>query len=165
LPPLLGALLLARSWRLTEPVQRQAWLAPLLAGLYLRRRGRTKVHLVSFNHGRRLLRPKPRAGGTLGDQLGQDLAIVDAAARENLAQHDRLMLAQALLARKGLSRRETSALPRLAALLLDSPLVSVPMIAETLKISPQAAQILVRDLGPSLREITGRTRYRAWSIG
>ncbi len=39
------------------------------------------------------------------------------------------------------------------------------MIAEHLKISPQAAQILIRDLGPNLREITGRQRYRAWTIG
>ena len=65
LPPLLGALLLARSWRLIEPVQRQAWLAPLLAGLYLRSRGRTKTHLLSFTLGLRLLRPKPRRGATL----------------------------------------------------------------------------------------------------
>jgi hypothetical protein len=165
LPPLLGALLLARSWRQTEPVQRQAWLAPLLAGLYLRRRGRTEAHLLSFTLGLRLLRPKPHRGASLAEALRRDLAVVDAAARESLAQHDRLMLAKALLARKGRGRRETSALPRLAALLLDSPLVSVPMIAETLKISPQAAQILLRDLGPNLREITGRQRYRAWTIG
>jgi len=165
LPPLLGALLLARAWRKAEPVQRQAWLAPLLAGLYLRRRGRTKAHLLSFTLGLRLLRPKPRAGRTLVEQLLQDLAILEVAARESLAQHDRLMLAKALLARKGRGRRHSSALPRLAALLLDSPLVSVPMIAEHLKISPQAAQILVRDLGSSLREITGRQRYRAWTIG
>jgi Protein of unknown function (DUF1612)/HTH DNA binding domain len=165
LPPLLGALLLARSWRLNEPVQRQAWLAPILAGLYLRRRGWTKAHLLSFNLGLRILRPKPQRGASLTEKLRQDLAVVDAAARESLAQHDRLMLAKALLARKGRGRRQTSALPRLAALLLDSPLVSVPMIAETLKISPQAAQILVRDLRPNLREITGRQRYRAWTIG
>jgi hypothetical protein len=165
LPPLLGALLLARAWRITEPVQRQAWLAPLLAGLYLRRRGRTKAHLLSFTLGLRLLRPKPRRGATLAEDLRQDLAVIEAAGRETLAQHDRLMLAKELLARKGRGRRDTSALPRLAALLLDSPLVSVPMIAENLKISPQAAQILVRDLGPHLREITGRKRYRAWSIG
>jgi len=165
LPPLLGALLLAQSWRLTEPVQRQAWLAPLLAGLYLRSRGRTKAHLLSFNLGLRLLRPKPHRGTRLTEDLRRDLALIDAAVRESLAQHDRLMLAKALLARKGRGRRHSSALPRLAALLLDSPLVSVPMIAENLKISPQAAQILVRDLGPSLREITGRQRYRAWTIG
>ena len=65
LPPLLGALLLARAWRKAEPVQRQAWLAPLLAGLYLRRRGRTKAHLLSFTLGLRLLRPKPRRAVTL----------------------------------------------------------------------------------------------------
>jgi hypothetical protein len=165
LPPLLGALLLARSWRQTEPVQRQAWLAPLLAGLYLRKRGRTKVHLLSFHQGLRLLRPKPRRTASLPEELRQDLAIIDAAARESLAQHDRLMLAREHLARKGRGRRQTSQVPHLAALLLETPLVSVPMIAETLKISPQAAQILVRDLGPTLREITGRQRYRAWTIG
>jgi len=165
LPPLLGALLLARSWRQTEPVQRQAWLAPLLAGLYLRRRGRTKAHLLSFTLGLRLLRPKPRRGATLTEDLRQDLAVIEAAGRETLAQHDRLILAKELFSLKGRGRRQTSALPRLIALLLDSPLVSVPMIAETLKISPQAAQILIRDLGPHLREITGRQRYRAWSIG
>jgi hypothetical protein len=164
-PPILGALLLAQSWRINEPVQRQAWLAPLLAGLYLRHRGRTKAHLLSFTLGLRLLRPKPHQGASLVEDLRRDLAVIDAAARETLAQHDRLMLAKALLARKGRGRRHNSALPRLAALLLDSPLVSVPMIAENLKISPQAAQILVRDLGPSLREITGRKRYRAWTIG
>ena len=165
MPPLLGALLLAQSWRITEPVQRQAWLAPLLAGLYLRSRGRTKAHLLSFTLGLRLLRPKPHQGASLAEALRRDLAVVDAAARETFAQHDRLMLAKALLARKGRGRRHSSALPRLVALLLNSPLVSVPMIAETLKISPQAAQILVRDMGPSLREITGRRRYRAWTIG
>jgi len=49
LPPLLGALLLGAKLATTEPVQRQAWLAPLLAGLYLRRRGRTEAHLLSFH--------------------------------------------------------------------------------------------------------------------
>ncbi|MGP0008891.1 MAG: helix-turn-helix domain-containing protein, partial [Methylocella sp.] len=93
------------------------------------------------------------------------LAIVEAGAREGLAQHDRLILARALLARKCRGRRETSHLPALAELLLEAPLVSVAMIAQRLAISPQAAQILVGDLGASLREITGRKRYRAWTIG
>jgi hypothetical protein len=56
-------------------------------------------------------------------------------------------------------------MPRLAELLLEAPLVSVPLIAQKLKISPQAAQLLVAELGFSLREITGRKRYRAWTIG
>jgi len=163
-PPLLGALLLAHAWHADEPIQRQARLAPLLAGLYLRARGRTKTHLASFYLGLRRLRPTERPHTRL-DHLRQGLAIVEAGAREGLAQHDRLILARALLARKCRGRRETSHLPALAELLLEAPLVSVAMIAQRLAISPQAAQILVRDLGPTLREITGRQRYRAWSIG
>jgi hypothetical protein len=164
LPPLLGALLLAHTWQADEPIQRQARLAPLLAGLHLRARGRTKTHLASFYLGLRRLRPQERPHTSL-DRLRQGLAIVEAGAREGLAQHDRLMLARALLARKCRGRRETSHLPALAGLLLEAPLVSVAMIAQRLAISPQAAQILVGDLGASLREITGRKRYRAWTIG
>ncbi len=164
LPPLLGALLLAHAWHAEEPIQRQARLAPLLAGLYLRARGRTKTHLASFYLGLRRLRPQERPRTPL-DRLRQGLAIVEAGAREGLAQHDRLILARALLARKCRGRRETSHLPALAELLLEAPLVSVAMIAQRLAISPQAAQILVGDLGASLREITGRKRYRAWTIG
>jgi len=164
LPPLLGALLLARAWHADEPIQRQARLAPLLAGLYLRARGRSKTHLASFYLGLRRLRPQARPQTRL-DHLRQGLAIVEAGAREGLAQHDRLILARALLARKCRGRRETSHLPALAELLLEAPLVSVAMIAERLAISPQAAQILVAELGASLREITGRQRYRAWTIG
>ena len=163
-PPLLGALLLAHAWHADEPIQRQARLAPLLAGLYLRARGRTKTHLASFYLGLRRLRPTERPHTRL-DHLRQGLAIVEAGAREGLAQHDRLILARALLARKCRGRRETSHLPALAELLLEAPLVSVAMIAQRLAISPQAAQILVGDLGSSLREITGRKRYRAWTIG
>ena len=164
LPPLLGALLLAHAWQAEEPIQRQARLAPLLAGLHLRARGRTKTHLASFYLGLRRLRPQERPRTPL-DHLRQGLAIVEAGAREGLAQHDRLILARALLARKCRGRRETSHLPALAELLLEAPLVSVAMIAQRLAISPQAAQILVGDLGASLREITGRKRYRAWTIG
>jgi hypothetical protein len=76
-----------------------------------------------------------------------------------------LTLARELLARKCKGRRGNSNLPALAQLLVDSPLVSVPLIAQKLEISPQAAQILVAELGSSLREITGRKRYRAWTIG
>jgi len=100
LPPLLGALLLARSWRQTEPVQRQAWLAPLLAGLYLRRRGRTEAHLLSFTLGLRLLRPKPHRGASLAEASAGIWQSSTPPRGRGLAQHDRLMLAKALLARK-----------------------------------------------------------------
>jgi hypothetical protein len=102
---------------------------------------------------------------TLPDKVRRDLTVITAAAREMLALHDRLMLAKEILARKGRGRRTTPNLPRLAELLLAAPLVTVPLIAQDLKISPQAAQILIRDLGPTLREITGRQGDCAWTIG
>jgi hypothetical protein len=73
LPPLLGALLLAHAWQAEEPIQRQARLAPLLAGLHLRARGRTKTHLASFYLGLRRLRPKERPRTPL-DHLRQGLS-------------------------------------------------------------------------------------------
>jgi hypothetical protein len=78
LPPLLGALLLAHAWHAEEPIQRQARLAPLLAGLHLRARGRTKTHLASFYLGLRRLRPQERPRTPL-DHLRQGLVIVEAA--------------------------------------------------------------------------------------
>ncbi|WP_175492613.1 RHE_PE00001 family protein [Methylocapsa palsarum] len=164
-PPLLGALLLARAWRHQQPLQRQGFLAPVLAALYLRRRGRTVAHLLVFHLGLRRLKPALRRLRTPLDDLQHSLAIVAAGAGEALALHDRLTLARELLARKCKGKRGSSNLPALAELLLEAPLVSVPLIAQRLKISPQAAQLLVAELGSSLREITGRKRYRAWTIG
>ncbi|VTZ25392.1 conserved exported hypothetical protein [Methylocella tundrae] len=165
LPPLLGALTLAHSWRELEPIQRQGWLAPLLAALHLRRRGRAKAHLLCLHLGLRALRPKPGSAKTMRARLHQGLAIVEAAAREGLAQHDRLMLARQLLERKCKGRRASSNMPRLAELLISRPVATVPLIARELGVSQQAAQGLVAEIGPGLREITGRKRYRAWAVG
>lgn len=98
-------------------------------------------------------------------RLHQGLAIVEATAREGLAQHNRLMLARQLLERKCEGRRVNSNMPRLAELLIKRPLVTVPLIAKELGISQQAAQGLVTEMGAGLREMTGRRCYRAWAIG
>jgi hypothetical protein len=115
--------------------------------------------------GLRRLRPGPRRARTPIEDLQHSLAIVAAGAGAGLALHARLILARELLARKCGGRRGNSNLPALAELLVDSRLVSVPLISQRLEISPQAAQLLVAELGSSLREITGRKRYRAWSVG
>jgi len=55
-------------------------------------------------------------------------------------------------------------MPRLAGLLLNSPLVSVPMIAQNLEISQQAAQMLVENM--ARRCANHRTpTLPAWTIG
>jgi hypothetical protein len=48
---------------------------------------------------------------------------------------------------------------------MASPLVTVQMATDNLKVTPQAVEVMLKELGPSLpRELTGRKRYRAWGI-
>jgi hypothetical protein len=48
---------------------------------------------------------------------------------------------------------------------MSSPLVTVQMAVEKLKVTQQAVEVMLRELGPSLpRELTGRKRYRAWGV-
>jgi hypothetical protein len=56
-------------------------------------------------------------------------------------------------------------LPQLVDLFMASPLVTVQMAVEKLKVTQQAVEVMLKELGPSLpRELTGRKRYRAWGI-
>ncbi len=62
-------------------------------------------------------------------------------------------------------RRGNSKLPQLVDLFMASPLVIVQMATEKLKVTQQAVEVMLKELGPSLpRELTGRKRYRAWGI-
>jgi len=57
------------------------------------------------------------------------------------------------------NRRSTSRLPALVDLLLSEPLISVPLAAKELKVSPPAVEGLIRELGATPRELTGRGRF------
>jgi hypothetical protein len=62
-------------------------------------------------------------------------------------------------------RRRNSRLPELIQLFLYSPVVTVPLAAKSLRVSPQAVEGMIKTLGPGLlRELTGRARNRVWSI-
>ena len=48
---------------------------------------------------------------------------------------------------------------------LSRLLVTVPLGAKLLKVTPKAVDLMLGQLGGALpRELTGRTRYRAWGI-
>jgi hypothetical protein len=50
-------------------------------------------------------------------------------------------------------------------LFLSRPLVTVPLAAKLLKVTPKAVDLMLAQFGGALpREVTGRTRYRAWGI-
>jgi hypothetical protein len=61
--------------------------------------------------------------------------------------------------------RVNSKLPGLVELFLSRPLVTVPLAAKLLQVTPKAVDLMLAQLGGALpRELTGRTRYRAWGI-
>jgi hypothetical protein len=50
-------------------------------------------------------------------------------------------------------------------LFLSRPLVTVPLGAKMLKVTPKAVDLMLAQLGGARpRELTGRVRYRAWGI-
>ena len=75
---------------------------------------------------------------------------------------ERLVLAEAVMERKLEGRRGNSKLPGIAALLLKKPYVSGDVAARALKVSSEAARLMLKELGGSVREMTGQTRYRLW---
>ncbi len=78
---------------------------------------------------------------------------------------DRLILARELMHQVTAKTRSNSKLPELVELILSRPLVTVPLGAKLLKVKPEAVDLMLAPLGGALpRELTGRTRYRAWSI-
>jgi hypothetical protein len=78
---------------------------------------------------------------------------------------DRLILARELMNRVTARTRSNSRLPGLVELFLSRPLVTVPLGAKLLKVTPKAVDLMLAQLGGALpRELTGRTRYRSWGI-
>ena len=78
---------------------------------------------------------------------------------------ERLIFAQQLMNRVADKCRSNSSLPELVDLFLSRPLVTVPLGAKLLKVTPKAVDLVLLQLGGALpRELTGRRRYRAWGI-
>ena len=162
LPPTLAAALAHEAWIAIEPLRRAPGLGRRLGSAVLRDRGKTRAHLPCLAEGARAVPRERRRSRDAATRLVAELDAIAAAAEEGLKQHDRWVLARALLLRKLDGRRSTSRLPELIEFALSRPLVSAGMIGKALGVTPRAAQNLVAELG--LREATGRGRYRAWGI-
>jgi hypothetical protein len=162
LPPVLRAALLLDAWNGLQVLQHGPWLGRQLVAAFLREQGATGAHLSAINVG---LRAVPRERRHARDQLTRLLAILEAfeqAAEQGLKTHDRLVLARLQLERRLAKKRAHSKLPALVDLVIARPVVSAGLIAKELGVTTQGALGLANEL--QLREITGRERYRAWSI-
>jgi len=162
LPPTLAAVIVDDAWSALTPLQHAPGMGRLMAAATLRSRAKTRSHLALFACGLRTIPYAERRGITPVERYLAGLRALTAGAREGAKNHEAWMTAKTLLERKLAGRRSTSRLPELISLLLSRPLVSSRLIAAELDVSRRAARDLVADLG--LREITGRGRFRAWSL-
>jgi hypothetical protein len=163
LPAALMAIVALDAWNELSVLQHAPWLGRLFCASILRQAGITSgAHLAAINLG---LKTIPVDRRRHRDRETRLLAIADgltAAAEIGMKEHDRLALARKMMERKLEGRRTSSKLPELVELVMAKPLVYAGMVAKTLDVTPQAARRIVLELG--LREMTGRGRFRAWSI-
>jgi hypothetical protein len=92
------------------------------------------------------------------------LEAVAAACERTGQEIVRLIQADALMARQTEGKGKASKLPQLKDLLLRRPLVSARMIRKALKVSPEGASYLLKQLAPVPREVTGQRSYRVWGF-
>src|SRR5215471_18181237 len=162
LPPTLAAAIALAAWRAIAPLRHARWLGPLLAAALLSDRGKARHHLPCLHEGLRAVPRQRRVESPAAPALAIQLEAITAVATTGLKDHDRWRGAHTLLAGKLDNRRSTSHLGDLLDYVISRPLVSAEMIAGHLGISTTAARDLVRTF--DLHEMTGRQRYRAWSI-
>ncbi len=164
LPALVAAALAYDAWVRIEPLQHGPWLGSLLIASLLRRRGRTKHQLLALNLGLQKASYRRSRAHDLSQRLAGFLEGIEAVAVAGTKDLDRLSLAREMMSLKLRGRRSTSRLPGLIDLFLSKPLVSVPMAAKALRVSPQAVRKMLAELEPTPREMTGRGAFRAWGI-
>ena len=162
LPSLLAAALALDAWQVIEPLQHRPWLGSLLVAGLLRARSKARHHLPCIDLALKQLPRERRRARDATTRVVAFLEGVTLGAEQGLKDHDRWVLSRGLMARKLAGRRKHSKLPALIELVLARPLISAGMIAAELRVTPRAAQDLVAELG--LREMTGRSRYRAWGV-
>jgi len=161
-PSTLAAVVIEDAWNFLEPLQHGRWIGRLLAAAALRGRAKTHAHLALIGCGLRAIPARDRRHPVPSQRYIAGLRALTAGAEEGLRNHETWSAAKLLLEQKLRGKRSTSRLPKLVELLVGRPLVSTRVIAAELDISRRAAQTLVTELG--CREITGRGRFRAWSL-
>lgn len=164
LPPLLASFLVWDAWLELRPDQRGGWRASLIAALCLCDRQKTRHFLLPLDLGARHARYRRFDRQTVGQRLVGYLEWVSTTVDRSNRELDRLGVVADGLALKLKGKRKNSHLPALVALLLSRPVVSVPITAKALGVSNQAVDVMLKQLGSYPRELTGRTRYRVWSV-
>lgn len=136
-----------------------------LVASFFRYKGKTKFHLPALNVGMRAAGYRRSGHDDLPIRLCGFFRAVKAAAEIGLRDLSEVSQAKQRMEERIRGRRTNSRLPELVQLFLFSPVVTVPLAAKSLRVSPQAVEGMIKTLGPDLlRELTGRARNRVWSL-
>ena len=165
LPAALAAALALDAWLWLEPSDRAGELGFAFAATVLRQRGLCSAHLPALGLGLRRGRFRWSPHLALNSRIAGLLGAFGEAAAFGQGDLDRLSLARSVMLRRCEGRRGNSKLAELVDVFVASPLVTVQLAAARLKVTPQAVEAMLKELGGSLPcELTGRKRYRAWGI-
>jgi hypothetical protein len=163
-PAVAAAAIAWDAWLELGLYQRQPWLGLILAGAVLRARDLT-TYLLPLAAGYRETDWRAKGRESPREKIEGFRAVVEQAVALSHKDLDRLSLARDLMSRVTQECRRNSKLPELASLFLSRPLVTMPMASKILKVTPKAFDLMMVQLGGARpRELTGRSRYRAWGI-
>jgi hypothetical protein len=166
IPLLLQAAVALEGWRIVEAYPREGYLGGVLVSHWLRDRKRVRSHLLGLEAGFRAVmrRSRPSADLPTAERILFWLAVIAEGAAQGSETLNRLELARQVAVSRMGTRRAHSHLGALIALLLERPVVTGPMAAQRLGVTPQSARRLIGELGGTVTEISGQTRYRAWRL-
>jgi hypothetical protein len=163
-PAIAAAAVAWNAWLDLNLYTRLPWLGLIMAASILRARGLTG-HLLPLAAGFKQSRFRPQGREGAAETLEGFCQVLEEALSLAHKDLDRLILARELMNRVTKECRSNSKLPELVELFLSRPLVTGPLAAKLLKVTPKAVDLMLAQLGGALpRELTGRTRYRAWGI-
>ncbi|WP_245272822.1 DUF1612 domain-containing protein [Microvirga lotononidis] len=163
-PAIAAAAVAWNAWLDLNLYTRLPWLGLIMAAAILRARGLTS-HLLPLAAGFKQSKFRPQGREGAQAKLEGFCQVLEEALSLAHKDLDRLVLARELMSRVTKECRSNSKLPGLVELFLSRPLVTGPLAAKLLKVTPKAVDLMLTQLGGALpRELTGRTRYRAWGI-
>lgn len=166
IPVLLQAAVALEGWRIVDAYPRESYVGSVLVSHWLRDCKRVGSHLLGLEAGYRAVtrNSRPSAGLPVAERILFWLAVIAESAAQASEALNRLELARQVAVSRMGTRRAHSHLGALITLLLERPVVTAPMVAQRLGVTPQSARRLIGQLGGTVTEISGQARFRAWRL-
>jgi hypothetical protein len=164
IPIILKAAIAWDAWLQIEPLHAGAWRSAIMAAAVMREGGLTPHHQFALGVGARKSRYRYDDRAPLEQRIVGFLDWVTQGALAGQAELKRLSLAHQVLGQVAQSKHVDSRLPALIDLVLSRPLISAEIAQRELKLTSTGFRRLREQLGTSVKELSGRSRYQVWGI-